>query len=74
MNRILDVGPGAVPERADGVVEGDDQFAVVLEGDGASSSNTSTLVAVWLVVGLQVGVLLLMVAFHSTQSQSPLTW
>ena len=29
---------------------------------------------VWLVVGLQVGVLLVMVASHSAQSQSPFTW
>src|ERR1019366_1241104 len=40
---------------------------------GTSSPNTSALVAVWLAVGLQVGVLLVMVASHATQSQSPFT-
>src|ERR1039457_1020894 len=41
---------------------------------GTSSPNTSALATVWLVVGLQVGALLVIVASHSAQSQSPLTW
>ena len=36
-------------------------------------SHPEDLVAVWLTVGLQVGVLLLMVASHTAQSQSPFT-
>src|ERR1039458_3524368 len=35
---------------------------------GTSSPSTSALVAVWLTVGLQVGVLLVMVASHAAQS------
>jgi hypothetical protein len=41
---------------------------------GTSSPRISALVKVWLVVGLHVGDAAVMVASHSTQSQSPFTW